>query len=885
MKRVIALLLCIVLSVGVLASCSIDGIMGGETHTHTYSETWSSDSEGHWYEPTCDCEDVDFQKLSHTDLNNDGACDICTFTNHTHTYSEDWTVDCTNHWHAADCGHIVAGADVEAHEDENEDGKCDTCNYVIEDIHSHYYSSEWSGDGEYHWHAALCDHKEEAADKAAHEVNAAGLCTVCGARVNEVDMTDFAAVLAAAVAQNHKVIDGNVIAGEYVYGGSGDDLYVETYKINDVYFVLGEGQSYIHYKTLDDFENIIGADQYWFQLIGEDEVFGVAMQDGSQLLIPIDGETDKLNGYTYFPGVILSASENTETLSQTLHDLYALINDENSSEKTAEYDAQTGIYSFSYNYFSVNQTTEHSGEGSGATINYQVELYEVEAQFTVDSNFVIDYAEFTVKSYRNLDIDEDITYDPENNTVAFTDGANPTVYSYFVAQRSGDKTFTTPYPKTSLIPTSFDLYLVNEIQWDENYTSFAVTDRDLIEESITVDVGAYQRFQLANIFPKTSNLHFIEEEDLILTFTNNNPNAAGVLWDTNDAFKAASYSAYSGCISFVPQDVGEYTMTVQYGRVNKSITVIVNGSSNPTLLPDDENTVHVATTDTYGYSDEYSYTAKKTGIYTFTVPTGLGVWEKDAYDAQSADPEIDYYDNTEGATFSYKLVKGQTYSFYVAAKTEDVWIISVSYEESEPVGVILDGDYAAALNGCDLMFFYDGDNSTYYMNVINGSEYSIYFTYAATENIDGTITLDPTFASEYYQNEGEDVDGIGDMIIVATPVGDSWSFAAEEQEEGSDGLIPENATKAALTIGYNQITQKNYVFTYTAAADGTLTLTTAVSIMGDVAFKYVVNGGVVQTLELSSSVELSLSAGDVVEVIVIATGYSTLTAAWVQSIQ
>ena len=134
MKRVIALLLCLVLAVGVLAACGEPE----EVHTHTYSESWTSDAEGHWYEPTCTCEDATIRKFSHTDANNDGACDVCTFTNHEHTYSEEWTVDCTNHWHAADCGHIVAGTDVAAHADDNGDGKCDVCNYVINDIHNHY---------------------------------------------------------------------------------------------------------------------------------------------------------------------------------------------------------------------------------------------------------------------------------------------------------------------------------------------------------------------------------------------------------------------------------------------------------------------------------------------------------------------------------------------------------------------------------------------------------------------------------------------------------------------------------------------------------------------------------------------------------------------------
>ena len=126
MKRIIALLLCLVMVVCVIASCGEPE----EVHSHTYSETWSSDAVGHWYQATCDCEDAPEQKFSHVDKNNDGACDVCEYKMACadgHTYAEGWTVDCTNHWNAADCGHIVAGANVATHADANNDGECDGC--------------------------------------------------------------------------------------------------------------------------------------------------------------------------------------------------------------------------------------------------------------------------------------------------------------------------------------------------------------------------------------------------------------------------------------------------------------------------------------------------------------------------------------------------------------------------------------------------------------------------------------------------------------------------------------------------------------------------------------------------------------------------------------
>lgn len=45
----------------------------------------------------------------------------------------------------------------------------------------HTYSSEWSFDQTYHWHAATCEHKSFVSDKAEHTYNAQNICTVCGA--------------------------------------------------------------------------------------------------------------------------------------------------------------------------------------------------------------------------------------------------------------------------------------------------------------------------------------------------------------------------------------------------------------------------------------------------------------------------------------------------------------------------------------------------------------------------------------------------------------------------------------------------------------------------------------------------------------------------------
>lgn len=45
--------------------------------------------------------------------------------------------------------------------------------------HEHTYSTEWTYDETYHWHAATCEHNNEVSDKAEH-IFTDNICTVCG---------------------------------------------------------------------------------------------------------------------------------------------------------------------------------------------------------------------------------------------------------------------------------------------------------------------------------------------------------------------------------------------------------------------------------------------------------------------------------------------------------------------------------------------------------------------------------------------------------------------------------------------------------------------------------------------------------------------------------
>ncbi|MBO5294087.1 MAG: hypothetical protein J6B71_02420 [Clostridia bacterium] len=536
MKRVIALLLCLVLVACSFIACDETETKEPATHVHTYAETWSSDAEGHWYDATCTCTDAPLRKLAHTDANNDGACDVCTFSNHTHTYAEGWTADCTNHWRAADCGHIVAGTDVQAHADTNEDGKCDTCAYVIEDIHTHYYATAWSHDADNHWHAALCEHSVEVADKAAHEINAAGVCTVCQAKVKEVDTTNLGELLAASVANNHKVVSGKVM---YAYTIPEFDMT----STHAQYYTLGNGSTYVNREQYEV------SNQSWYQLIGEDEVFGVTTYDGGYTLEPVAVGVAEMGGYTYTPSTLLAGFENTSSLSETLYELYTLSQNEGVSEYTVKHNAATKSYSFSYTYLIVNKVSGGESLGgndenpSANVETYNTSLFTVDVKFTYDENYVITTADFIVGAY-NEAIDGDYSYDPTTGKVTLVENAYADTYTYNVYQTAGERTYSTEYPKASIVPSAFNLSYKDEI----------------IGEKVTVDAGVYTQFSLTEILPLGALINFIEPEDVVIEVKNDDAQAT---MQTVDML----YSNWSYTIGFNANSldyVGTYTVTVSY---------------------------------------------------------------------------------------------------------------------------------------------------------------------------------------------------------------------------------------------------------------------------------------------------------------------------------
>ena len=121
---------------------------------------------------------------------------------HIHTFNEStWSNDDQYHWHDSTCGHDVV-KDKAAHEfgdwhiakdpTPTEEGlkyhECMVCGYAAyesipatgEQTHVHEWSSEWSVDETYHWHA--CTGCSEVKDKAEHNLGTPGMDIMTGER-------------------------------------------------------------------------------------------------------------------------------------------------------------------------------------------------------------------------------------------------------------------------------------------------------------------------------------------------------------------------------------------------------------------------------------------------------------------------------------------------------------------------------------------------------------------------------------------------------------------------------------------------------------------------------------------------------------------------------
>ena len=179
-------------------------------------------------------------------------------------------------------------------------------------------------------------------------------------------------------------------------------------------------------------------------------------------------------------------------------------------------------------------------------------------------------------------------------------------------------------------------------------------------------------------------------------------------------------------------------------------------------------------------------------------------------------------------------------------------------------------------------------------------------TFVVAPNMQNTVTFTPTAAGTYTINVktengvvaamvGRDYAMYGmpwtivvteadvDFTVSLTVATTDWAggnIVVEVTFEAAESEEPAAPTVNELVMGNTQINQEDAIYSYTATENGTLTLTAGGAIMGMVSISYTVNGGDSVVIELQSTANIDLVAGDVVVVTIEAEGYSSLTASF-----
>ena len=181
----------------VIYTCATCGATREADAPHNFEETYSSDNYGHWHACTiAGCtEKGDYEE--HTLV--DGVCSVCQrevrdCEDGNHSYNTDWSYDEKNHWHACSSVTCSSITDLSAHTFDEGTAVGHTmvytcsCGYQKIVTLEHNYSSDWSKNELYHWHACTVNGCENQGNRAPHNYSEGTLnnhkmvytCTDCG---------------------------------------------------------------------------------------------------------------------------------------------------------------------------------------------------------------------------------------------------------------------------------------------------------------------------------------------------------------------------------------------------------------------------------------------------------------------------------------------------------------------------------------------------------------------------------------------------------------------------------------------------------------------------------------------------------------------------------
>ena len=840
-----------------------------------------------------------------------------------HTFSESWSKNSTQHWHAATCEHSEEKSELNNHTDADEDGLCDVCEYNVG--HEHTYEETWLSDETHHWHKATCTHTTDKGAYAEHvDSNANGVCDVCDREVTFcVEPSELDKVIAALV-ERAGAVSGGFISYNNTNTSIDGTSSVLKYNID---YLFGSDSAY--YKQYDSSYTI----EKWQQKLGQDDYFGVVLENG-ELSLDSAADASTFAG-AYFTFSTLADAYGPEN---SLSVLYDLTKGTGSSNFVFNYDEQTGVYTFSFDYLVINRGT---AEGKAA------DFYKVTVSFTHTENYVLSTLDVVCEAYTNSladSADHDFSFDPETETITMYPTAIADTYTYNVTQTVGERTFVNEHTKDKYIPTDFDLF-----------TDDLRTDK--IDGSMEATAGEVTYVYLGAFIPEGTSVSLVANQ------------FSATLDGDYNIFALPMDNA----LLFNITDVGTYTLTVTVLDVTKTVTVTVK---EPVIIPDDpqdqpENTVKVVITDMYSWNNLATFTAPADGDYTFIIAEGvlLGACDVDAADdgiiIQGKAPWADFnitddYGVIIGGSRTASLKAGETFEFYVCSPEKGTFYIP--YTAEDYTGTSIPGIDNSAINGrwqyvygttvyFDFLFedgvitvIYAAEGNlaekyeytynalTNVLTVDGTSDFSVnadgkvvYGVYGAltkapdelnlaiganneisgknvnlnfTADVNGTLSLIIGTAlggdvSITYSINGETPIALalgtakdltlkaGDKLVIYVVATGNSSISTTFTEISDTPTVPSGSKE--LAIGTNSIDASNVTYAYKAGESGYLTLSAGAAINGDVTIYYSVNNGEKLTLALNSSVTLGIKSGDVVVITVSATGYSSIKAEWENS--
>ena len=572
-----------------------------------------------------------------------------------HTFSEKWSSSADKHWHATTCGHGEVRGNEAAHADSDEDGLCDVCSYELG--HTHTFASEWSFDAEKHWKEATCSHTGEVSEEAAHAdddlngkcdlclahthvLDGAGFCTGCNKEIKPVVETDLLSVASATTARFNNVISGKVeYKNDITSSVSGSVIKSLSHEVE--YLFGTNGTSSV--RTEDDVDEVTGepngeklVTKKWITALGNGNVSGVTAiyVDGACTNAePSSFGVDDLRGY-YFSASTLADGHGPEALLLVLAELSQA---ERAENLVVNHDANANTYAFSYDILVINTDT---AEGEEDGVGY----FEVEVAFSYADDYTLKSLDVKVDCYTNTLEDSkehDFTYDQETQTITMKADASADTYTFKVTQTVGVRGEIALEDGSTFAPTDFDLYIDEDCANKAENLSLTVGNNDTNLYIGCEPVGTFPSFITKNL-------------DIVVKDSNGNVSVGVLLSITGDV------------IYVLPMQPGEYVVTFTALGQTKTINASVSGEALPGA-----NKFQVVGTTTYEWADSYTFTADKSGTYTFYAPYGLGIWLESDFDR--VPPKIDPSDPYNNATsFSVSLRKDATLTFYYLVYVKDV---------------------------------------------------------------------------------------------------------------------------------------------------------------------------------------------------------------------